>query len=76
MVLGSVFQTFAADTVNDRASHEFLHLCSEQQLVCRAHISTEWFVQFSKFTQVSGRDTVVCLEHKHGDFEDDSLFDW
>ena len=25
---GSVLQTFAADTVNDRAPHEFLDLCS------------------------------------------------
>ena len=28
MLFGSVFQAFAADTVNDRAPHAFLHLCS------------------------------------------------
>ena len=33
-------------------------------------------MRFNKATQVSRRDTVDCLEHKHGDFEDDSLFDW
>ena len=27
MLFGSVFQAFAADTVNDRAPHEFLDLC-------------------------------------------------
>ena len=28
ILFGSVFQAFAADTVNDRAPHEFLDLCS------------------------------------------------
>ena len=28
MLFGSVFQAFAADTVNDRAPHEFFDLCS------------------------------------------------
>ena len=28
ILFGSVFQVFAADTVNDRAPHKFLDLCS------------------------------------------------
>ena len=73
ILFGRVFQAFAADTVNDRAPHEFLDLVA--QLVCRAQISTEWFVRFNEATHVSRRDNVDCLEYKHGDFEDDYLFD-
>ena len=33
-------------------------------------------MRFNETTQVSRRDTVDCLEHKYGDCEGDSLFDW
>ena len=81
ILFGSIFQAFASDTVNDRAPHEFLDLCSVNSSLFAERI----FQQSGSYsltrlvswaTQVSRRDTVDCLEHKHGDFEDDSLVDW
>ena len=53
MLFGSVFQAFDADTVNDRAPHEFLDLCS---------VSSSLFAECSvgPRTEPCGRPYVSC----------------
>ena len=67
ILFGSVLQAFAADTVNDRAPHEFLELCYVNSCLFaeRIIISTERIIRFNKATRLSRRDIADCLEHRH-----------
>ena len=62
----------APDTVNDRAPHKSSDLCSVSSSIFTERIIV---FTFDSVTYVSRRHTVDCLEYKHGDFEDDFLFD-
>ena len=77
----NVFKAFAADTVNSRVPHKFLDLCSvsssslfAERIFPRSGLYG--LTRLYKYPLVSRWDTVDCFKHKHGDFENDSLFDW